>query len=161
MRAHVNSTIRIHIDEESSDERYHQNLAGNTFVTYYTAIARLDNGLFSPKIVGNATRTKSRIVFESMCDKKTGSCVLDSSYPCIRDLDCGMTYAKALDPKSTAGFEGQVADVKIFLAWEGTVKQSIALRSSGLLPSKFRAYAMMSYLKQAVKVFIPDKDLAP
>ena len=149
MRDHVNSTVRILIDGESSKYRYHQNIDGSAHVAYYTAILKLKNGVFLKRSVNS---TGENIVFENNC-KDNGNCVLDSSYPCVRNMDCGFRNETTQDGKI-----GSSMDVKIFLAWEGTALNSIPLRSSGLLPSRFRAFSFTNYLKQMVSVFVPKND---
>ena len=149
MRDHVNATVRILIDGESSKTRFHQNIDGSAHVAYYTAILKLHNGVFQSKKVNS---TGENIVFENNC-KQDGNCVLDTSYPCVRNLDCGYR-----NETQKAGSAGSSLDVRIFLAWEGTALNGIPLMSSGRLPSRFRAFSFTKYLKQMVEVFIPKKD---
>ena len=128
------------------------------FVPYYTAVINLQKGLFGEKVDSSNRTRSSRIKFENQCS--SNGCVLDGTYPCLRNKDCGMKISEGIKQDAKKGKDkiGSMMDVKVFIAWAGTGAPNVPLKSSGLLPSKFRAYAMSKYLNTFLNIFIPDKE---
>lgn len=150
MNASANSTITLHIgDEEISDERYYMNDDRNAIVSSFTAIVGLSSGKF---VRSNSSRTN--IVYESTCSRNV--CQMDRSAPCIRGRDCGTPMSKIsklAGQNSTLAYALQ--DVKLYLAWEGTDRNSAALKSASLLPNRFFAYSFSAYY-QIISNFVFD-----
>jgi len=146
MNTTSNSTISVRIgDYETSDGRYYMNEEMDAIVSQYTVIIGLNNGRFR-----RSNSTKTNIVFENSCEK--GVCVLDRSAPCIRGSDCGISMSDVYDVKANAS---SIADIKLYLAWEGSATANAALRSASLLPSRFRAYSFTNYYQQLYNMVAP------
>lgn len=144
MEENVNATVRIWVGSQATEYRYYQNMDGSAYVIYYTAIIELNNGFF-PYPTSNST---NNIVFENNC--QADYCILDSSYPCVRGVDCGVANST-----SSSTTNSNNMDVKIFLAWQGTAAKAVPLTSASLLPSNFRAFAFSQYVAQFMNTLIP------
>jgi hypothetical protein len=149
MNTSVNSTVTVHVGEdrtvnnvyrrESSEPRWYRNdglYDNNTYVSYYTAVISLSNGKFSD----NDTFS---IVWEDSCSSD-GACLIDITAPCVRKQDCGLTTVT----QNTNTTTGTTQDVRIYLAWQGSAKANVALKSASYMPSRFRAYSFASYYKK-------------
>jgi hypothetical protein len=146
MNASVNSTVTIYIGfDESSGPRYYMESDGSAVVSNYEVLIGLSNGVFPRN-----NNTYTNIVFDNTC--QSGICSLDRTAPCVRGVDCGIPMSQII---SQSVNNTAVADVKMYLAWEGTDKNDVALQSANMLPSLFRAYAFTSYYQQLYNIAVP------
>lgn len=104
----------------------------------------MTNGLFTVAI-------NSTLPFENNCDSAGEWCILDNTQPCIRGVDCGIRFGSS----SSIGNSNN-EDVKIFIGFDGTDNGQNPLRSAGILPTQFRAYAFSNYFNQISSVFVPS-----
>jgi hypothetical protein len=107
----------------------------------------MTNGIFSQ------AGTNGTFSFDYNCDSAGAWCILDPTQPCIRGADCGITYGSSGDIGSSNN-----QDVKFFIGFDGTDNQFNPLRSAGLLPAQFRAFAFSNYFNQIATVFVPKTD---
>eukprot|EP01027_Heterolobosea_sp_BB2_P003490 GEZU01005287.1.p1 GENE.GEZU01005287.1~~GEZU01005287.1.p1 ORF type:complete len:165 (-),score=52.21 GEZU01005287.1:165-659(-) len=78
---------------------------------------------------GGAFSSSNPPRFENTCDD--GKCKMGGDVCTSDNTDCAIT-------------SNTDADVKIFIAWSGTDKMRSAMQSSGLLPTRYRTYALPS-----------------
>lgn len=177
MNASINSTVTIYIGyDETSEPRYYMETVccyscidflslslfiscitkliqyffiymqdGSAVVSDYEVLIGLSNGVFPRQ-----NNTYTNIVFDNTC--QSGVCSLDRTAPCVRGNDCGIPMSQVI---SQSVNNTAVADVKMYVAWEGTDKNTVALQSANMLPSQYRSYAFTSYYQQLYNIALP------
>lgn len=99
----------------------------------------------------NVAGTNNTFGLDNNCDTAGTWCILDTTQPCIRKVDCGIKYGTSGEIGSSSN-----QDVKVFIGFDGTDRDYNPLRSAGLLPSQFRAFAFSNYFNQVASVFVPS-----
>jgi hypothetical protein len=134
LRKNQNSTLRVIFEDNYSQPRYlfNENHVEVT-VAFLTAVIRLQKGAIK-------TNSTKEITFDDSCVNQR--CGFDSSIGCIRNQDCAVV--------DNPNFNNQTLGV--FVAWEGEDSFENGFLSSGLIPSKFRAFSFSNYMDSILRV---------
>lgn len=135
------------------------NSSDNSFALFFQAYVTMEQGKFYEQVSGNTT-TYPIFFDQSMCQGVTSNgvsnyyCVLDTSQPCVNNVDCAAKESDWTTNPST--FNSYSKDVKILVGFSGTDSGLNYMKSANLMPSKFRQFSFASYYGIVASVTKPS-----